>query len=185
MGKLIKIVDPEVLKTIKLKDIIEPVYKKYTEEEGSALKLLTDGDEKRAKAIELYNKYIDEVIGKDTDPAITTPPANPPSSGSVSSDGSTSTLTDDAPSAANLTNTYAVEIRRVPNYNGLVTMPADKLIGLIMKNQHGLFKFKSEARAQMVIKTISGVKTLKGMYNITDEKRKTAIATVKRSNNIK
>ncbi len=193
--KLVKITDPQVLASTKLKELLEPIKAKLSEEEKSVLNALENPEDRRAKVIEYYTKYIDAVIAEqpkadNTAPVVENQTQQPQTHdkdykqpGMVITNEST--LVTDAPVGANLTNTYAVEIRKVPGYNGYVTLGADKLIAMVIKNPNGFFKFKSALRANTFIKAIEGVRTVKDLYNITPEKKKAAINTVKKSNGIK
>lgn len=201
MAKLEKITDQQVLSTIKLKELIDPVKGKFTPTEWDDLKNTKDSTVRREKAIALYNKYIDAAIAAQPvdppPPVVPTPDAkipsaetpvvvNPPEHETPQViNNRESALAPNASKAADLTSTYAVEIRRVPGYNGIVTISADKLLVLIIKNPMGIFKFKTEARAKTVIKTIEGVQSLKGLFDINATKKASAIETVKRSNGIK
>ncbi len=190
-----KITDPQVLATKSTEELLSIVSTKITPEEGTALQQLTSDEEKRTKVIEYYTKYIDAVIAEqpkadNTAPVVENQTQQPQTHdkdykqpGMVITNEST--LVTDAPVGANLTNTYAVEIRKVPGYNGYVTLGADKLIAMVIKNPNGFFKFKSALRANTFIKAIEGVRTVKDLYNITPEKKKAAINTVKKSNGIK
>ncbi len=186
-----KITDPQILATKSTEELLLVVSAKLTPEEGIALQQITSPEEKRTKVIEYYTKYIDAVIAEQ--PPVIKPPVTENQTQTHDKDyvqpGMTitneSVLDADAPVGANLTNTYAVEIRRVPGYNGYVTLSADKLIAMVIKNPNGLFKFKSALRAGTFIKAIEGVRTVKDLYNITPEKKTAAINTVKKSNGIK
>jgi len=209
-----KITDINVLNTIKLKELINAIKDKLTPSEIAGLNSEENKDigKKRQYVILLYNKYIDEVVGAEKAETVPysgvkeelPPPqedkttleerleeakqaeAEKASEGVIPNEVlNSSALKSDALKSANLTNCYAVDIRRVPGFNGIVTMIADKLIALILKNPNGQFKFKSTMRAQVMIDTINSVKTIKGIYNITDEKKAQAIKTIKRSNNMK
>lgn len=197
-----KIEDETVLKTTSLKTLRTAVEHKFTAEEKEALRKLTKEDERRAYIIELYKKYIDEVVaeeeGKTTDTGAAgseteekkedkddvesnNDNASTPASKLAELGKTTETTSKEVSTAMSFTLT----IRGAAQHNGTVSISCDKLLALVIRNPKAKYIFRSQARANEFIRILKAVSKIKGVANFSEATRSTAIASIKLANGIK
>lgn len=196
-----KIEDETVLKTTSLKTLRTAVEHKFTAEEKEALRKLTKEDERRAYIIELYKKYIDEVVaeeeGKTTDTGAagseteekkedkddveSNDNASTPASKLAELGKTTETTSKEVSTAMSFTLT----IRGAAQHNGTVSISCDKLLALVIRNPKAKYIFRSQARANEFIRILKAVSKIKGVANFSEATRSTAIASIKLANGIK
>ena len=203
-----KITDEKELQTMNLKALREVVKHKFTNEEKDKLASLKDEKERRAYVIELYNKYIDEVIADEeaekgaaasanANAGTTTPEATqetqnkgsetPENSATVTpaqlaEAGKTTTTTDASVSTA---MSFTLTIRGAAMHNGTVSISCEKLLALVIRNPKAKYIFRSQARANEFLKILKSVSKIKGVVTFSEETRTLAIANIKQANGIK
>ena len=196
-----KIEDETVLKTTSLKTLRTAVEHKFTAEEKEALRKLTKEDERRAYIIELYKKYIDEVVAEeegktsdtgaagseteekkeDKDDVESNDNASTPASKLAELGKTTETTSKEVSTAMSFTLT----IRGAAQHNGTVSISCDKLLALVIRNPKAKYIFRSQARANEFIRILKAVSKIKGVANFSEATRSTAIASIKLANGIK
>ena len=195
--KIVKL-SAEELATCKLKDITNAVKSKFTEEEMGELKGITDEKLRREFLVNLYNKYIDEVIveakNESGDPA-TDSTSNPDASvtleqGATGASGSTNP-SDNKPvetkkEAVNTDVFFTASIKGVTGYSGTVSCSCDHLLKLAFLNPKTIIiEFRTRERANQFINIVKNVKTVKGLPTISEATRVAVINRVKEINGIK
>lgn len=194
-----KIEDEAVLKTTSLKTLRTAVEHKFTDEEKEALRKLTKEDERRTYIIELYKKYIDEVVaeeeGKTTDTGAASKTEEKKEDKDSESNDNASTPASKLAELGKTTETtskevstamsFTLTIRGAAQHNGTVSISCDKLLALVIRNPKAKYIFRSQARANEFIRILKAVSKIKGVANFSEATRSTAIASIKLANGIK
>ena len=181
-----KITDEGVFKTIKLSVLRKYVQHKFTEEEKDEIaRRASDETALREYIVELYKKYIDEVIAEQeaensnptTDtangtseektgsekPAEDEVPASKTPEAIAKSDKHETAVAEEKKDEISVDWNLTLVIRGVQNYNGTVSISCEKLLLLAMRNLKGQFIFKSKARCKQFLNVLENVKTIKGI----------------------
>jgi hypothetical protein len=196
--KYVKITDQEVLNTIKLKDLVVPVKKFVTEQEKEEYNSIKDEYQRRLKAIELYNKYIDAVIASQEAPKdeVTTGTVNegqeppeptrkrPTPIKEAKVDKTTVKSTAKA-TALGITDFLQVEIRDVPGFNGKYMKEVDQLLTLVFRNPTANIKFSNVSTTKSFISLVESVTKVKGVFSITEQRRFAIVTNIKANNGLK
>lgn len=205
------ITDEKVLATIKVATLRKYVQAKFNEEEKAKVRELAAGasqDDYRDYVVELYKKYIAEVVAEEeaaeeeaakngtvtetkeetSDGASTTNPDIPADKTpeALANLGKETTISEEKKDEDNISTaiSFTLVIRGITNYNGTCSISCENLLKLAIRNVRAQFIFKSKARAKEFIRILESVKTIKGVAVFSEVTRAMAIKNIKDTNGI-
>jgi hypothetical protein len=183
--------DPNLLATIKIKELIDPIKDYLTTEEQETYAAASTPDERREKAIKLYKKYGPVILEEERTKELAqsekelheNDPLPPPDTESTVPLSSTK-IEEDKIVALNLTDYLTVELRNIPNKNGMSLLSVEDILSIAFKYPHGSVIFKSKDRAKQFYSLVENVTSIKGLSVIAENRRIATLEAIKRSNKI-
>jgi hypothetical protein len=196
MDKKDIITDPNELATIDINVLVKAVKEFLTTEELEAYsKAPKDG--RRGLVIQYYTKYVinaTTTTKKDEKVETKKEEVKEETSTSINNDNGTfqsankvdsKTVQDESIAPGISVEDYiVVNIRNVPGFNGRVTLQASRISEMMFRYTSGTFEFKSPERAAAFINLIKGLKQVKGVFSLNDEKKEVVINNIIRTNKI-
>lgn len=208
MNNITKIEDRKILESMDYKDIRKIILKKLTKEDNENLSKITDAESRKMYMIELYYRYIDQIIAESN------APADADSVTKTDETGETTTVVENPTvieteeekkaaeekekiaatiSAAQKTelstnvdpNTcISVVLRGTPDVNGKCSISIQKLILVLVRNKGATVVFSKKERAKQFIEMLKTAKSVKGVYALTEPIKERIINMVKSMNKL-
>lgn len=200
---MVKIEDRTVLESMSYKEIRAMIQKKLTKEDNTNLSAIRNEDDRKKFLIELYYKYIDQIIaekaasdaGVSQDGTTTTSetgemttveevkPVEPPKESKPELEVGTETKMDKL--KIDPETCVSVTIRNVPSVvNGKVSISISRLLLLLVRNKFAKVYFGKKERAKQFIEIVKDAKSVKGVYGMTAEIRERIIKSIAETNKI-
>lgn len=190
-AQIVKLSDEE-LATCKLRDILNVVKTKFTEEDNKALKDAgSDEKARRELIVSFYKKYIDQVVeesketpaadaanGNDENGSKDEKPSETPSTPSANSE-------TEAAKDVNINVFFTVSVKGVTGYSGTITCSCEHLLKIAFLNpKSAIIEFRTKERAKQFIDIVKKVKHVKGLSTLPETTRVNIINRIKDINEL-
>ena len=190
-AQIVKLSDEE-LATCKLRDVLNVVKAKFTEEDNKALKDAgSDEKARRELIISFYKKYIDQVIeeskvtpaadaanGNEDKGNNDEKPSETPSTPSANS-------VTEAAKDVNINVFFTVSVKGVTGYSGTITCSCEHLLKIAFLNpKSAIIEFRTKERAKQFIDIVKKVTHVKGLSTLPETTRVIIVNRIKEINEL-
>jgi hypothetical protein len=187
-AQIVKLSDEE-LAICKLRDILNVVKAKFTEEDNKALKDAgSDEKARRELIVSFYKKYIDQVIEESkATPAADAANGNDDKDEKPSETPSTPSANSETEAAkdVNINVFFTVSVKGVTGYSGTITCSCEHLLKIAFLNpKSAIIEFRTKERAKQFIDIVKKVKHVKGLSTLPETTRVNIIKRIKDINEL-